>query len=121
MGQLVTKTSGDLRIGEIVLVRETETCPADLLILHTDQEDGKCQIKTDQIDGETDTKIRKAVSYSQKIIDAKENFLDKQFEIIVDTPNDLIYKFQGALHEVDISEKKIIHKHSIGVENSVWA
>ena len=69
MNQLVTKTAGDLMIGEIVLVREGESCPADLLILHSDQEDGKCQIKTDQIDGETDTKIRNAVAYTQQLID----------------------------------------------------
>ena len=98
---MVTKTAGDLQIGEIVFVREGETCPADLLILHSDQEDGKCQIKTDQIDGETDTKIRKAVNYTQELFDQKNNVLAQQLEIVVDTPNDLIYKFQGALHEVD--------------------
>lgn len=103
------------------MVREGEICPADLLIIHSDQDEGKCHIKTDQIDGETDVKIRKAVPYTQKLIEKGVNVLDKQMEVVVDTPNDLIYKFQGAIHEVDLNEKTILKQHSLNLENAVWA
>jgi magnesium-transporting ATPase (P-type) len=96
-------------------------CPADLLILHSDQPEGKCQIKTDQIDGETDTKIRRALSFTQELLEKGHNLLGKQLEIVIDTPNDLIYKFQGALHEIDLNEKTITKQHPISLENSVWA
>lgn len=120
-GQIVTKIAGDLQIGEIVSVREGEMCPADLLILHSDNLEGKCHIKTDQIDGETDTKIRRAVNFSQTIFEKKQNFLDVQLEVVIDAPNDLIYKFQGTMHEIDINEKTVIKKYPITLENSVWA
>ena len=36
-------------------------------------------------------------------------------------PNDLIYKFQGALHELDSTERIIQNSHSVDLENSMWA
>ena len=46
---------------------------------------------------------------------------NQQMEVVVDVPNDLIYKFQGAVHKLSIDEKYIERAFPIEVENSVWA
>lgn len=77
-------------------------------------------IKTDQIDGETDVKTRRPVEFTQKVFDEKKNIMKIPLEIVVDTPNDLIYKFEGAVHEVTRDDKLITKAHPIIVENSIW-
>ena len=51
----------DLRVGQIVKVHQNERVPADLLLLYTTEKAGSVFIRTDQLDGETDWKHRKAV------------------------------------------------------------
>lgn len=77
-------------------------------------------IKTDQIDGETDVKTRRPVEFTQKAIDSNHNIQQIPLEIVVDTPNDLIYKFEGAIHETSHDETTIQNAHPIIVENSIW-
>lgn len=55
------KRSGDLKVGDVVKVKQGKPAPADLVILYCEGKDSKCGIKTDQIDGETDTKIRRPI------------------------------------------------------------
>lgn len=40
--------------------------PADLVLISTSEEDGSVFIRTDQLDGETDWKLRKAIKFTQK-------------------------------------------------------
>jgi len=40
--------------------------PADLILLYTSDGSGSIFIKTDQLDGETDWKLRKAIPQTQK-------------------------------------------------------
>lgn len=62
-----TITSKELKVGQIVRVNQNERLPADLLLLSTTEKSGSVFIRTDQLDGETDWKLRKAVSVTQKI------------------------------------------------------
>ncbi len=54
-------TAGDLRVGDMIRIGSGQRVPADLVILATNNEQGTVFIKTDQLDGETDWKLRKAV------------------------------------------------------------
>ncbi len=53
-----TKKAGDLLVGDILYLEEGRRAPADILILSTSDENDKCFVRTDQIDGETDLKLR---------------------------------------------------------------
>jgi len=48
-----------LKVGDIIQL--SDRVPADCLILSTLNEEGTCFIKTDQLDGETDWKQKRAV------------------------------------------------------------
>lgn len=54
-----------MRVGDIIKVSHNERVPADLLLLYTTEKSGSVFIRTDQLDGETDWKLRKAVAMTQ--------------------------------------------------------
>lgn len=66
-------------------------------------------------------KTRRPVEFTQEVINSGANIQNHHMEIVVDTPNDLIYKFEGAIHEVSSDETKILKAHPIIVENSIWS
>lgn len=61
----------DLRVGDIIEVVGNQRVPADLLVLATNDPSGDVFIKTDQLDGETDWKLRKPVRKVQKVYQAR--------------------------------------------------
>ena len=64
-GAYLTVTSATMRVGDIIKVKHGERIPADLILLYTTEKSGSVFIKTDQLDGETDWKLRKAISITQ--------------------------------------------------------
>ena len=58
--------SKDIRVGDVIVIEKNQRIPADCLLLKSFDPSESCFIKTDQLDGETDWKHRKAISVSQK-------------------------------------------------------
>jgi phospholipid-translocating ATPase len=59
--------SSSIRVGDLVLLEKNQRVPADLILLRTSDTSGTCFIRTDQLDGETDWKLRVAVPPTQKL------------------------------------------------------
>lgn len=59
--------SSSLCVGDLVLLEKNQRVPADLVLLRTSDSSGTCFIRTDQLDGETDWKLRVAVPACQKL------------------------------------------------------
>jgi len=57
--------SSSIRVGDLVLLEKNQRVPADLVLLRTSDTSGTCFIRTDQLDGETDWKLRVAVPATQ--------------------------------------------------------
>lgn len=53
----------DIKVGDIVEVKDGELIPADLLCLHVPEKGGVCYIKTTNLDGESNLKIRRCSSH----------------------------------------------------------
>ena len=53
-----TVPASALRVGDLVVLNKDQRVPADLLLLRTSDRSGSCFIRTDQLDGETDWKLR---------------------------------------------------------------
>lgn len=113
-----TAQAGELLVGQIVQVGDGEIAPADLVVIHA--KDAKVGVKTDQIDGETDTKVRKPIDYFQDIIDKGIDPYSLRFELLVDQPNDLIHNFKGTLKVFD-EEGQVISTHGVDLHNTIWA
>ena len=67
----VLKKAADLCVGDIIELKKDTRVPADLIVLKTFNEsnDNQAFIRTDQLDGETDWKLRKAPESTQKMTD----------------------------------------------------
>uniref|UniRef100_A0A673X2F8 Phospholipid-transporting ATPase n=1 Tax=Salmo trutta TaxID=8032 RepID=A0A673X2F8_SALTR len=60
-GMVVRTQSSKLRVGDVVMVREDETFPCDLILLSTSRGDGTCYVTTTSLDGESSHKTYYAV------------------------------------------------------------
>lgn len=72
--------SSKLQVGDLVILEKNQRVPADLVLLRTSDVMGTCFIRTDQLDGETDWKLRVAVPSCQKLA-ADQNLLEMDAEI----------------------------------------
>ena len=83
--------SSSLRVGDLVLLEKNQRVPADLVLLRTSESSGTCFIRTDQLDGETDWKLRVAVPECQKLDEGNLVGLDAEIygKLVVSI---LIYK-----------------------------
>ena len=70
--------SSSLRVGDLILLEKNQRVPADLVLLRTSESSGTCFIRTDQLDGETDWKLRVAVPECQKMDERDLVLLDAE-------------------------------------------
>ena len=61
LGRIVPIASKDIKVGHIIKITQGQRVPADLILFKTTERSGNVFIKTDQLDGETDWKLRKAI------------------------------------------------------------
>ncbi|KAI0027749.1 hypothetical protein K488DRAFT_90492 [Vararia minispora EC-137] len=90
-----TVASSALRVGDFVLLEKNQRVPADLVLLRTSDASGTCFIRTDQLDGETDWKLRVAVPATQKAHDERA-LLAMDAEVYADEPIKDIHTFVGT-------------------------
>jgi len=74
--------------------------PADIVLLQTTEKSGSVFIRTDQLDGETDWKLRKAIGFTQKVQPCTK-MISTEGEIVANPPNNLIYDFKGYFESHD--------------------
>ena len=104
-----------LKVGMIVKVNQNERIPADLLLLFTTEKTGSVFIRTDQLDGETDWKHRKALKFTQAIKENKK-LIDSDCKIFVSPPSKRIEDFKG--YYIANSDNL---KEPLSIDNSLWA
>ena len=54
-----------LKVGDLIILHPNERSPADLLLLWTSDPSGSLFIRTDQLDGETDWKVKRPLTSTQ--------------------------------------------------------
>ena len=59
--QAVKKKWTDIKVGDVVKVMDNELFPADLMCLHCELEERICFVKTTNLDGETNLKVKRCV------------------------------------------------------------
>ncbi|KAK1169964.1 putative phospholipid-transporting ATPase IH [Acipenser oxyrinchus oxyrinchus] len=96
-GKVVRKQSRKLRVGDIVLVKEDETFPCDLIFLSSSREDGTCFVTTASLDGESSHKTYYAVQ-DTKAFRTEQEVDTINATIECEQPQSDLYKFVGRVN-----------------------
>ncbi|KDE04200.1 phospholipid-translocating ATPase [Microbotryum lychnidis-dioicae p1A1 Lamole] len=88
--------SAKLKVGDLVHLEKNERVPADILLLRTSDPSGSCFVRTDQLDGETDWKLRLAVERTQRLSNDAA-LLKIEAEVYADSPSKDIHNFVGTM------------------------
>eukprot|EP00792_Barthelona_sp_PAP020_P009282 TRINITY_DN3285_c0_g1_i3.p1 TRINITY_DN3285_c0_g1~~TRINITY_DN3285_c0_g1_i3.p1 ORF type:complete len:1044 (+),score=271.26 TRINITY_DN3285_c0_g1_i3:105-3236(+) len=108
--------SKSIRVGDVLLLSHGQIAPADCILLKTSEPNGAMFVRTDQLDGETDWKLRHACSSTQSL--EKEEIVDMNAEIYAEAPNKQIYDFIGTF-SIKNDEKPPVTE-SLSLENTIW-
>ncbi|KAA8915734.1 hypothetical protein TRICI_002116 [Trichomonascus ciferrii] len=102
--------SKDLKVGNLVRIHKDQRVPADMVLLSSSEKSGESFIRTDQLDGETDWKLRIACPLTQHLNpDALHNV-----QVIASPPEKSIHNFLGTL-------KHDASSVGLTVDNTLWA
>ncbi|KAG8866259.1 putative aminophospholipid-translocase [Serendipita sp. 405] len=117
--------SSKLRVGDLLVLEKNQRIPADVVLLRTSDSSGTCFIRTDQLDGETDWKLKVAVPSCQNLASDRD-LLTLDAEIYADAPIKDIHSFIGtfSIHGTasNDSDLQMIPKvEPLTVENVLWA
>jgi len=115
---LVSVSSANLKVGDIIVVEKGVRVPADLVLLRTTECSGACFIRTDQLDGETDWKLRLAIPSTQRQT-RDEDLLRMQASVYAEKPQKDIHSFIGKMSIMDPDSDTA--EESLGIENTIWA
>ncbi len=123
-GSLVDVASSDIKVGDIIRLKEKRRIPADLILLYTTEKSGTVFIKTDQLDGETDWKLRKAIPKTQQEGAISQESVIKLAKAYLkaEPPHKDIYKFQGTFyHSSGEGGDEEVNATGLDLENTLWA
>lgn len=113
----VELNSAEIQVGDIIQLEKDERIPADMVLLYTTDKSHSIFLRTDQLDGETDWKLRKPVAATQEIGDP-HRFITQDASILADPPSKQIYYFKGLFTMQRGSE---IKKEALNLEQTMWA
>lgn len=96
-----------LEVGDIVLLRDNDQVPADIVVLSTSDSDGTCYLETKNLDGETNLKPRRALR-ATSLISSEEDILKSSFYLDSEPPHQNLYLYNAVLRYkcVDTGEDK---------------
>ncbi|KAG8447039.1 hypothetical protein GDO86_014476 [Hymenochirus boettgeri] len=109
--------SSNIQVGDLVIVEKNQRVPADMVFLRTSEKNGSCFLRTDQLDGETDWKLRLPVTCTQRMPTAAD-LLHIRSYIYAEEPNIDIHNFTGTFTREDSDPPT---NESLSIENTLWA
>ncbi|KAH7907450.1 hypothetical protein BJ138DRAFT_1160138 [Hygrophoropsis aurantiaca] len=89
-----------LEVGDIVLLRDNDQVPADIVVLSTSDPEGMCYLETKNLDGETNLKPRKALQ-ATTTLSSEEDIEKSSFVLDSEPPHQNLYIYNGVLRYTD--------------------
>jgi phospholipid-translocating ATPase len=86
----------DLQVGDIVLLRNNDAIPADVVVLSTSEAEVLCYIETKNLDGETNLKIRSGFAATSGLT-TPESMVGWRARVEMEGPNVNLYTSNGVL------------------------
>lgn len=109
--------SMDIKVGDFIRIQRNQRVPADCILLRTTEKSGACFIRTDQLDGETDWKMRVALPFSQNL-ESHLLLTSLSLNIYAERASKDIYSFAGNLTWRGLMGRAV---EAASIENTMWA
>ncbi|KAG1464834.1 hypothetical protein G6F56_005001 [Rhizopus delemar] len=110
--------SSKIRVGDLLYIMKDQRIPADMVLLRTTEETGASFIRTDQLDGETDWKLRLAVPSLQRL-SSDQDLMNIRGQLYADAPHKDIHSFVGTITIID-EATGLERLEPLGTENTMW-
>ena len=118
----VSIPASKIKVGHIVEIKAGERIPADMVLLSTSEASGTVFIRTDQLDGETDWKLRRAVNHTQELSRSLSTDIEKiamcEAMVIAEQPDRNIYRFMGTF---EIEKEGGNETQGLGLDHTLWS
>lgn len=112
--------SSRIRVGDLIVIHTDQRVPADCILLRTTEKSGASFIRTDQLDGETDWKLRHAVPICQKARSDMQ-LINMTAAVYAERPKKEIYDFIGTFTRYNSSTGQPVEVDSLNLENTLWS
>uniref|UniRef100_A0A671NFD8 Phospholipid-transporting ATPase n=1 Tax=Sinocyclocheilus anshuiensis TaxID=1608454 RepID=A0A671NFD8_9TELE len=113
----------NVRVGDIIKLENNQFVAADLLLLSSSEPYGLCYIETAELDGETNLKVRQALTVTSDLGDDVSKLADFNGEVICEPPNNKLDKFTGTLYWKDnkypLDNEKMLLRGCV-LRNTEW-
>ena len=121
----ITKKAKDIKVGDILVLCKDQRVPADVIILKsiptdpTDEPAGEAFIRTDQLDGETDWKLRVAPSLTQSLPTTSSAL--SNLTITASAPSKDVNTFLGKIELNPGNPNYPTGSQALSIDNTAWA
>jgi phospholipid-translocating P-type ATPase (flippase) len=102
--KIVNLHSKNIHVGDIIKIYENSEVPADLVLLTSSNEDGECFLKTTQLDGESNLKLKKCLKETYML--KEEDLSDFTAYTECEQTNPNLLDFNGRIYLGDDAETK---------------
>jgi phospholipid-transporting ATPase len=96
-GEFETRKWEDLKIGEIVKVKENEYFPADIVLINSSEPEGLALIETKNLDGETNLKHKSSNGKLAEKVKIESDIKNLSGILECKPPNEFIYEFDAKM------------------------
>lgn len=96
--------SEEIRVGDIVQVKDNEEIPCDMVLVSCCSDQGRCHVTTANLDGETNLKVRDSLP-ATKGLQTEESLQSFTGIIQCEKPNTDLYEFVGNMKIVKNEEE----------------
>ena len=121
--------SSSLRVGDLIIIEKNQRVPADVVLLRTSDSSGTCFIRTDQLDGETDWKLRLSSPLTQNLPVGEYTRL----HVVAGKPDKKVNEFYGTVeltpkrqrqydpHDAEQAQSDEAQTAPLSIDNTIWA
>ncbi|KAH8737143.1 hypothetical protein BGZ61DRAFT_525327 [Ilyonectria robusta] len=106
----------DIKVGDVVRLSRDEPVPADVVLLHSDGENGIAYIETMALDGETNLKA-KQVTPALEGCDSIEGLSKCAAQFVIEDPNPDLFNFDGRVtvdkKTVPLTLNEVLYRGSV--------
>ncbi|KAH7171026.1 hypothetical protein EDB81DRAFT_636115 [Dactylonectria macrodidyma] len=106
----------DIKVGDVIRLSRDEPVPADIVLLHSDGENGIAYIETMALDGETNLKA-KQVTHALEGCNSIEGVSKCAAQFVIEDPNPDLFNFDGRVtvgdKTVPLTLNEVIYRGSV--------